>query len=54
MGQYYLMNGDLAEAEAALNRAIKTGVRDFTEYAGAVAELKRLEVTNLQNGKKLQ
>ena len=54
LGQYYLLAGKLAEAEAALNRAIKTGVRDFTEYAGAIAELKRLEMTNLAKGKSQQ
>jgi len=54
LGQYHLLRGDVAAAEAALNRAIETGVRDFTEYAGAIAELKRLEMTNLENGKKLQ
>jgi tetratricopeptide (TPR) repeat protein len=43
LGQWLLLRGDRANSIEALRNAVKSCPKDFVEYAGALAELKRLE-----------
>jgi lipoprotein NlpI len=43
LGQWYLLRDERVASIEALRKAVETCPRDFNEYAGAVAELKRLE-----------
>ena len=42
LGQYYLMHGDTDKAADQFRLSLETGLADFTEFAGAKAELDRL------------
>jgi len=42
LGQWLLLRDDRANSIEALRNAVKTCPKDFVEYAGALAELKRL------------
>jgi lipoprotein NlpI len=42
-GEWYILQSKLAEAGAALREAVEICPKDFTEYAAAQAELKRLK-----------
>jgi hypothetical protein len=42
IGEWYLLRGEKEPATKALRAAADTCPRDFIEYSGAVAELKRL------------
>jgi lipoprotein NlpI len=43
IGQWHVLKGNAAKAEAAFKVAVETCPKSFFEYAGAVAELKRLK-----------
>ena len=43
IGEWHLLRGNTADARTALQAAVDTCPKDFVEYAGAVAELKRLK-----------
>lgn len=42
LGQYYLAQGDIAQARDYFQQTLATGVTSYFEYSGAVAELGRL------------
>jgi hypothetical protein len=43
LGQWHLLRDDRAASIEALRKAVETCPKNFIEFAGAVAELKRLE-----------
>ena len=42
LGQYYLAQGDVAQARDYLQKTLATGVTSYFEYSGAVADLGRI------------
>jgi len=43
IGEWTLIQGDKDDASVLLQRAVDTCPKNFIEYSGAVAELRRLE-----------